>query len=165
MTITAAVAAHEAGHAICGASVGRRIAELTLDPGDGLLGLCTYATGIKHSRIEAMHDLYVAVSLAGGELAEARLNSPDLECPTNEREKAGGRCVLIAPSLGVDPAWLYRFVERVAQHALRVNQVQFDRVRWELERERKINGLRFTRLIVGLRRINLAASFKRDAKL
>lgn len=161
MRFNAAVAAHESGHAICGVSVGRRIAEITLDPGDGNLGLCTYATGIKHSRIAAMHDLYVCVSLVGGELGETLADIAEIECPTDEREKARRRCVLIAPALGVDSDWLYRFVEGVARHALRINRVQFDRLRAGLERDRQISGAQLTKLLQGVRRIDLAGGLKR----
>lgn len=159
MSINTAVAAHEAGHAICGASVGRRIDEITLDPGDGNLGLTTYDTRVRHSSIKAMHDLYVAVSLVGGELGEALAAVAEIDCPTNERAIARRRCVKIAPDLGVDPAWLYQFVITVARHALTINRVQFDRVRRELERERQISGVRLTRLIGGIRRVNLTGSF------
>lgn len=72
--------------------------------------------------------------------------------------------MLIAPALGVDSDWLYRFVEGVARHALRINRVQFDRLRDGLERERQISGVRLPRLTVGFRRVDLAGSFKRDAK-
>lgn len=159
MSINTAVAAHEAGHAICGVSVGRRIDEITLDPGDGNLGLCTYATGIRHSRIAAMHDLYVAVSLVGGELGETLAAVDEVECPTKERGIARHHCAKLAPTLGVDPAWLYRFVLTVARHALTINRVQFDRVRCELESERQISGVRLSRLIVGIRRVDIPGSF------
>jgi len=162
MTITAAVSAHEAGHAICGLSVGRMITEITLDPGDGNLGMCIYETSIKHSRNAALHDLHVAVSLVGGEMGERLADIPGIECPTAEREKAQRRCVLIAPTLGVNPARLYWFVEQVARRALHINRRQFDSLRWWLERERKITGDQIALITAGLRRVNLPGSFKRE---
>ncbi|MDP1925639.1 MAG: hypothetical protein Q8K57_12770 [Thiobacillus sp.] len=164
MSLNAAVAAHEAGHAICGVSVGRRIAEITLDPDDGNLGLCTYDTSVKHSPIQAMHDLYVAVSLVGGELGETVAAVAEIECPTNERGIARRRCVKIAPALGVEGEWLYRFVLTVARHCLKINAVQFDRVRCELERERQISGMRLTQLVTGIRRVNLTGSLTAHVK-
>lgn len=158
MNINAAVAAHEAGHAICGVAVGRRVAELTLDPPGDDLGLATFDTSFKHSPIPAMHDLHVMVCFVGGELAESQFYCPDLECQTRERGIARRHCGKIGPALGVDGDWLYRFVLTVARHALKINAAQFDRVRCELERERVISGARLNRLFMGMRRINLAGS-------
>lgn len=167
MTITAAVSAHEAGHAICGLSVGRMITEITLDPGDGNLGLTTYDASVKHSRNAALHDLHVAVSLVGGEMGERLADIPGIECPTAEREKAQRRCVLIAPTLGVNPARLYFFVEQIARRALHINRVQFDSLRWWLERERQITGDQIALITAGLRRVDLLTKFgifKREPK-
>jgi hypothetical protein len=151
------VAAHEAAHVICGVAVGRRVSEVTLDPGDGNLGLCCFAT-VRHSPKQAMHDLYVMVSLVGGELGEPLAAVADVECPTKERGIARRHCGKIAPALGVDPVWLYRFILTVARHCLKINAVQFDRVRCELERERQISGVRLGRLIVGIRRVDIPGS-------
>lgn len=164
MSINTAVSAHEAGHAICAVSVGRRVAELTLDPLCGNLGLTTYDCSIRHSPIQAMHDLYVAVSLVGGELGETLAAVGEVECPTNERGIARRRCVKIAPALGVEGEWLYRFVLTVARHCLKINAVQFDRVRCELERERQISGVRLTQLVTGIRRVNLTGSLTAHRK-
>mgnify|MGYP000129580343 CR=1 FL=1 len=51
MRFDAAVAAHEAGHAICALSVGRQVAEVTIEPSDGYAGMCTYVKRIRHSQI------------------------------------------------------------------------------------------------------------------
>ncbi|MHB1215467.1 MAG: hypothetical protein ACYCY9_10805 [Thiobacillus sp.] len=161
--IDRAVAAHEAAHVICGVAVGRRVSEVTLDPGDGNLGLCCFAT-VRHSRKQAVHDLHVMVSLVAGELAESQFDCPDLECQTTERGIARRHCAKIAPALGVEGEWLYRFVLTVARHCLKINAVQFDRVRWALERERQISGVRLSRLTVGIRRVNLAGSLTAHRK-
>lgn len=161
--IDRAVAAHEAAHVICGVAVGRRVSEVTLDPGDGNLGLCCFAT-VRHSPKQAMHDLYVMVSLVGGELGEPLAAVADVECPTQERGIARRHCGKIAPALGVEGEWLYRFVLTVARHCLKINAVQFDRVRCELERERQISGMRLTQLVTGIRRVNLAGSLTAHRK-
>lgn len=164
MSFDRAVAAHEAAHAVCGVAVGRRVSEITLDPpDDGCSGWCTYDS-IRHSPIQAMHDLHVMVSLVAGELGEKLAAVADVECPTKERSIALRHCAKIAPALGVDPDWLYRFVITVARHCLKINAAQFDRVRWELERERQISGMRLSRLTVGIRRVNLAGSLTAHRK-
>lgn len=160
MSFNRAVAAHEAAHAVCGVAVGRRVSEITLDPPDDeCSGWCIFDTSIRHSPIQAMHDLYVMVSLVGGELGEALAAVADVECPTKERGIARRHCVnKLAPALGVDGEWLYALVETVARNVLTINRVQFDSLRWWLERERKLDGDQIALICAGLRTVNLTRS-------
>jgi hypothetical protein len=100
----------------------------------------------------------------GGELGEALAAVAGVDCPITERCLAHDQCLKIGPVLGVEGDWLYGFVLIVARHCLKINKAQFDRVRWELERERRLSGARLTRLTTGIRRVNLTGSLTAHRK-
>lgn len=157
-----AVAAHEAGHAICGLAVGRQINEITLNPPeDGWAGVTRYVEGVKHSNDPAIHDVFVAISYVGGELAEAWLGLPDIECPSKERAIVRRRCDLIAPSMGLDPVRLYHFILDTAGHALTINRPQFDQLREAVRVRRVVPAVEITQCVTGLSTVDLAGNVNR----